>query len=138
MSQQDRKPQQSSGSHPLELALGGLGGVLVVAVLVFLVYQAVAVGDRGPQLRAQTLGVESGQAGSGEHVVRYEVRNDGGLTAEGVRVVGELTRNGGTVETVSSTIAYVPVESSRGAALVFAEDPRSGTLTIRAVAYNRP
>jgi uncharacterized protein (TIGR02588 family) len=70
--------------------------------------------------------------------VRYEVRNDGGLTAESVRVVGELTRNGRTVETVSSTIAYVPVESRRAGALVFREDPRSGTLTIRAVAYNRP
>jgi hypothetical protein len=90
--------------------------VLVVGVLVFLVYPAVAVRDRGPQLRAEALGVESGQAGSEEHVVR----------------------NGRTVETVSSTIAYVPVESRRAGALVFAEDPRSGTLTIRAVAYNRP
>jgi uncharacterized protein (TIGR02588 family) len=114
MSQQDQKPQQTSGSHPLELALGGLGGARR-GVLVFLVYQAVGVRDRGPQLRAEAVVVESGQAGSEEHVVRYEVRNDGGLTPEGVRVVGELTRNGRTVETVSSTIAYVPVESRRAA-----------------------
>ncbi len=39
-------------------------------------YQGVAVRDRGPQLRAEALGVESGQAGRQEHVVRYEVRND--------------------------------------------------------------
>ena len=138
MSQQDQKSQRSDRSHPLELALGGLGGLLVLAALVFLVHQAVAVRERPPLLHAEVVGLRTDQWDTDEHVVSFEVTNDGGLTAEGVRVVGELSRNGRIVEQVSSTIPYVPVESRRAGALVFSEDPRSGTLTIRAVAYNRP
>jgi uncharacterized protein (TIGR02588 family) len=70
--------------------------------------------------------------------VRVEVANDGGVTAESVRVVGELRRAGRTVEQVSSAIPYVPVESSREAALVFTEDPDTGTLQVRAAAYTLP
>jgi uncharacterized protein (TIGR02588 family) len=122
-------------SQPLEYALGALGGLLVLGALVLLGYQGIAVRDGGPELTASVARVDSA---AGQHVVHYEVRNAGGETAESVRVVGELVQDGKTVETVSSTVAYVPVGSSRSRALVFQHDPSTGTLQVRAASYTTP
>lgn len=119
----------------LEYALGALGSGLVLAALVFVGYQGVAVRDGGPQLNASVVRVE--EAG-GDHVVHYRVKNTGGSTAEQVHVVGELVVDREIRASVSSTIAYVPTGSSRSGALVFSQDPSIGSLQIRAVSYARP
>lgn len=85
-----------------ELLVGALGGLLVLAALLFLGYQAVAVRDAGPELHAAVERVTTDR--SGQHVVHFSVANDGGVTAEAVRVVGELRRDGELVEQVSNTL----------------------------------
>lgn len=91
---------------------------------------------RFPALSTSIVGTE---ASGSEHVVHFEVRNDGSRTAEQVRVVGELLKDGQAVEQVSSTIAYVPMGSSRRGVLVFDRAPTTPeALRVRAVSYTTP
>jgi hypothetical protein len=48
-----------------ELVVGTLGGLLVLAAFAFLVYQAVAVRQSGPELHAGVSGID---AGAGQYV----------------------------------------------------------------------
>ena len=109
-----------------EYVVGFLGALLVVALLAFLTFQAIAR-DSGPEISVVVTGVQD--AGDG-YTVHLEVRNDGGTTASGVVVSGSVSRDGRQVDQASTTVPYVPPESMRTAALVFSEDPRTGRLTV--------
>lgn len=117
--------QHAAGSTG-EYVLGFIGALLVVALLGFLTFQAI-VRDSGPEISVVVTGVEA--VGDG-WTVHLEVRNDGGTTASGVVVSGSVSRDGRQVDQASTTVSYVPPESMRTAALVFSEDPRSGSLTV--------
>lgn len=136
---QQRSDSSGSGNAastgPAELVVGVLGGLVVAAVLVFLGYQAWVVREDPARLRTSVVAARSAAAGN---VVRYEVHNDGGETAEAVHVVGELLGEGQVVETVSGTLAYVPADSVRRGALVFRHDLGDGRVRVRAVSYNLP
>ncbi|MGY1837583.1 hypothetical protein ACI79P_21070 [Blastococcus sp. SYSU DS0510] len=131
-SDEDAQDQGAGGTSAGEYAMGGLGGLLVVLLIAFLGYQAVAVRESGPELAVGITAVE--QAGSG-YEVHLRVRNDGGTTAETVQLSGQLIRDGRQVEQASATIAYVPPESRREAVLVFSNDPRDGELTVGPEGY---
>ncbi|CCG02635.1 hypothetical protein [Blastococcus saxobsidens] len=131
-SDEDSQDQGSGGTSAAEYAVGGLGGLLVLLLIAFLGYQALAVRESGPQLAVEVTAVE--QVGAG-YEVRLRVRNDGGTTAEAVQVSGQIVRDGRQVEQASATIAYVPPESRREAVLVFSADPRDGELTVGPEGY---
>ena len=118
-----------------ELTVGALGGLVVALLLLFLGYQALAVRDEPVRLRAAVVAVERTPQ---QHVVHFEVINDGGVTAEAVHVVGKLIDAGAVVEQVSSTVDYVPAGSARRGALLFTRDPRDHALLVRASSYNLP
>lgn len=125
-------PHESRKAEPL---VGIAGAVVIVAALVFLTYQAVAVRDGGPELTASVTQVEH----TGEHyVVHYRVTNDGGTTAGAVQIVGELTGNSKSVQKLTATVAYVPVDSSRTGALIFTSNPDLGRLSVWAAGYKNP
>ncbi|MGY1710305.1 hypothetical protein ACI8AC_12425 [Geodermatophilus sp. SYSU D00758] len=129
---EDAQGQGSGGTSAAEYAMGGLGGLLVLLLIAFLTYQAVAVRESGPELDVEITAVQ--QAGSG-YEVHLRVRNEGGTTAETVQLGGQLTRDGRQVEQASASIAYVPPESRREAVLVFSADPRDGELTVGPEGY---
>ena len=137
MSGFDEKSQdQGSGRASAgEYAMGGLGGPLVLLLIAFLGYQAVAVRESGPELAVDITAVE--QAGSG-YEVHLRVHDDGGTTAETVQLGGQLGPDGRQVEQASETIAYVPPESRRERVLVFSDDPRDGELTVGHEGYKVP
>lgn len=124
-----------SRTPSLESVLGLLGGLVVLAVLSFLAYEAVAADGRGPALSASIVRSEESD---GQRVVHYEVRNDGSRTAEQVHVVGQLVKGGETVQQVSSTVAYVPVGSTRRGVLIFDAAPASAQVRVRAASYTTP
>jgi uncharacterized protein (TIGR02588 family) len=124
-----------SRSPSLETLLSMIGALVVIAVLAFLAFEAFVADGRGPQLSASIVRTE---AADGQHVVHYKVHNDGSRTAEQVHVVGELVKDGKALEQVSSTIAYVPMGSSRTGVLVFARSPAGAQLEVRAVSYTTP
>jgi uncharacterized protein (TIGR02588 family) len=123
------------GSSAREYAAGGLGALLVLALIIFLGYQALVVRETGPEISVEVTQVEAVEAG---YAVRVEVRNGGGTTAEGVLVSGHLVRDGREIEQASTTMSYVPPNSVRSAALVFSEDPRNGDLTVGPDGYALP
>ncbi len=127
--------QRSPASPPLELVLGALGGLLVAALLAFLAYQAAAVPDRGAELRVT---VESLERTGSQLVAHVRVKNDGGETAEGVGVAGTLHDDGDVVERATTTLSYVPAQSSRRAALVFSGDPANPELSVGVTGYAFP
>ncbi|MDK3255780.1 hypothetical protein [Blastococcus capsensis] len=118
-----------------EYALGALGGLLVVLLLGFLTYQAVAVRESGAELSVTVTSVEP--SGDG-YAVHFRVVNTGGRTAEQVQVSGTLSQNGSEVEQSTATVAYVPPESWRVGALLFSEDPGTGRLQVGPSGYTAP
>ena len=119
----------------LELIVGALGSLLVVAVVIFLIWQGWFAQARPADL---TVGiVDITEAGSG-YRVRLSVHNSGGHAAAGAVVEGSLVQDGTTVETSQVTIDYVPAGTAEEAALVFSRDPGPLDLQLRPVSYHDP
>jgi uncharacterized protein (TIGR02588 family) len=70
--------------------------------------------------------------------VRFAVRNDGGTTAAHVVVRGEVQTASPAPESGEVTFDYVPDGSERRGALLFATDPRTAHLSVRALGYREP
>lgn len=116
----DDEPQDDRTS-PGEWALGVLGGLVAVSLLVFLGQQAI-VRDDPAQLDVVVTEV---RRTDGEFVVTLRVDNSGGATAEAVSVTGEVLSDGSAVDEGSATVPYVPADSHRSASLVFDVDPEA-------------
>ena len=122
-------------TSPAEFALGTLGALVVLGLLAFLIYQAVATRNAAPRLVAEVTGIE--QHG-GSWTVTFRVDNRGGETAEQVQVAGTLTRDGREVQQVNAVLSLVLPHSENAGALVFSSDPRSGELEVSPTGYSLP
>ncbi|SFF82784.1 hypothetical protein [Blastococcus tunisiensis] len=129
------RPHPAADASRGEYLLGGLGSVLIVALLAFLTYQALTPRESGPELTVTVTSIEPAPAG---HAVHFRVLNSGGRTAEQVHVSGTLTRGGQQVGESTATVAYVPPESRRDGVLLFSRDPRDGDLAVAATGYVLP
>jgi len=118
----------------LEWVVAAIGLVLVVsAVWVML---AEARRERTPPdiaVRADSVHALPG----GGFLVRFTAHNRGRETAAEVEIVGELRDAAGTA-TSRVRLDYLPGESRRGGGLLFARDPGTGTLVLRAEGYREP
>ncbi|MGY1634642.1 hypothetical protein ACI784_23320 [Geodermatophilus sp. SYSU D01186] len=127
--------EEGGGSGAAEYVAGALGGLLVLALVGFLAYQALGARETGPELAVVVTGVEETGA---DWTVYFQAVNSGGHTAEGVQIEGAVLRAGRPVDRASSSIAYLPAHSSRAGALVFSTDPASGELEVGPVGYRLP
>lgn len=135
MSSERQDGERGSAVRPIELAIGVLSGLVVLGVLGLLGYQGVAVRDAPPDLHSAVVRVEGQRP---PYVVQVRVRNDGGETAQGVQIAGELTRDGRTVEQASATVRYLPPNSQRSVSLLFTTDPGTADVSVKAAGYTRP
>lgn len=119
--------------HIVELVVGVVSGILLVAVLAFLGYQAVTYRDAPPALRTHVAPL--GDTDGPPHVLEVEVRNTGGQTAQAVQITGELTRDDRQVEQASATVRYIPPNSHREVALLFDTDPETATISVNVAGY---
>jgi uncharacterized protein (TIGR02588 family) len=119
----------------LEWLVAGVGLLLVVAAVAFLVVDATRGGDRPPLVRVRADSVVA--MGGGGYLVQFTAENRGRETAADVGVVGEL-RDGAGVETSRARVDYVPGRSERRGGLYFHRDPRRGALRIWADGYQEP
>lgn len=117
----------------VEFVVGVVSGVLLVAVLGFLGYQAVAVRDGPPALRTHMAPV--GDADQPPYVFQVQVRNTGGQTAQAVQITGQLTRDDRQVEQASATVRYIPPNSHRAVSLLFETDPKTAAISVKAAGY---
>jgi uncharacterized protein (TIGR02588 family) len=121
--------------HPLEWIVFAVSLVLVAGTLGFLVRDAV----RG-EGSAAALTVELGrpEPRGGVWAVPVTVRNQGDVTAEGVKVEVILEAPGAEPETADFEAAFVPRRSQRRGWVTFRSDPSRGRLTGRAAGYETP
>lgn len=88
-----------------------------------------------PMLQVEPAGLV---AGGGRYVVEVDVSNAAYRTAASVGIEGVLKQGERDVETSGASLAYVPGESRRRAALIFTRDPRQYRLELRVTGYERP
>jgi uncharacterized protein (TIGR02588 family) len=112
-----------------------LGLALVLGSIGFMLYEA-AAGDSSPP--DVTLRVDSILPTRNGFLVEFRAINEGGSTAEGLTVEGELGNGTEVMETSNTTIEYVPSHSERKGGLFFTSDPRQYKLQLRAKGYEKP
>lgn len=112
-----------------------LGLVLVLGSIGFMLYEA-AAGDSSPP--DVTVRVDSIRPTQNGFLIEFRAINEGGTTAQGLTVEGELRSGTDSVEISNTTIEYVPSHSERAGGLFFKSDPRQYELQMRAKGYEKP
>ncbi len=118
-----------------EWVAAAVGAVLVIGSIGFMLFHAIAGDDSPPDIAIQA---DSILAVEGGYLVMIRTRNEGGSTAAGVTVEGELSSDTGKIETSGTTVDYVPPRSERYGGLFFTRDPRQYRLDLRAKGYQEP
>jgi uncharacterized protein (TIGR02588 family) len=119
----------------LEWIVGGFGLVLVAGVIGFLLYQALSGNQTRPEIRLRVHSIDKTRTG---YVVRVIAVNEGGTTAEGVVIEGELKRGEEQLERSHTTIEFLPPRSEKRAGLFFQRDPQQFDLMVRPLGYEDP
>lgn len=136
MTQESKKSQEKITDAPAWIwGIAFLGLIFVLGSIIFMLYEA-AVGDSSPP--DVTVRVEAILATEAGFLVTFRVIHEGGSTAEGLTVEGELRNGTEPVETSNTTIQYVPSHSEREGGLFFTLDPRQYDLQLRATGYEKP
>ena len=115
--------------------IGLLGLALVLGSIVFMLYEAAAGDSSPPDITVKVQSIAPSRNG---FLVKFRVINEGGTTAEGLTVEGELRNGTQSVEISDTTIEYVPSHSEREGGLYFITDPQQHELRIRAKGYEKP
>jgi uncharacterized protein (TIGR02588 family) len=134
--QGERPDSAGARSIPLlEWLVGGLGALLLVGTIGFLVWHGLGRDDTPPDVRLTVDRIEQLQNG---YLVRFRAGNQGGSTAAQLVIEGELAGPEGPIETSEATLDYLPPRSDREGGLFFAHDPRGLDLRLRAEGYAKP
>jgi uncharacterized protein (TIGR02588 family) len=136
VSHEAEKDQQKLKDAPLWMwGIALLGLALVLGSIAFMLYEATAGDSSPPDLSVSVDSILPTRHG---FLVEFQVVNEGGLTAEGLTVEGELRNGTESVEISNTTIEYVPSHSEREGGLFFTLDPRQYELQLRAKGYEKP
>ena len=120
----------------LEWVAASVGFVLVAAALGLLLYKAVWRDVSPPDVTVRVISIVPMQNG---YLVQFTAVNQGGSTAEGVIIEGQLRRGtGSVVETSHTTLDYLPSHSELRGGLFFTQDPRQFDFQVRALGYEVP
>ena len=120
----------------LEWVVFGVGLLLVVSTLAYLVYDGATAADTPPDVEVRLGEPRPGGAG---FLVPVTVVNHGGETAGGVSVEVVLEAAGSPEpERGEFTVAFLPRRGTREGWVSFRADPRSGKLSARAHGYEKP
>ncbi|HEX6063697.1 MAG TPA: hypothetical protein VFZ04_05715 [Longimicrobiales bacterium] len=116
--------------------MAGIGAVLVIGALGALVMDGTKNEIAAPAI---TLEVDTIIPTGANYVVKVRAKNSGGETAAAVVIEGVLAQlNGAQVERSELVLDYLPRRSSRTVGLIYRNDPRALSLSLRAVGYQTP
>lgn len=136
MEDNNGKNQEKLKDAPLWMwGIGLVGLIFILGSIGFMLYE-VTLGDSSPP--DVTVLVDEVTATESGFLVTFQVVNNGGTTAAGLTVEGELRSDTEIVETSDTTIEYVPSHSERLGGLFFTYDPRQYELQLRALGYETP
>ncbi|HZW16877.1 MAG TPA: hypothetical protein VFF66_11580 [Brevundimonas sp.] len=112
-----KKPGPPPAPARLEWAMGGIGGLMVLAVLVVVLSEALGPGaPAAPEAR-----LVSARPAAAGWVAEVEVSNPGDATAAAVEVEGRLGP-----AAARATLDYLPAHGRGTVFLTFPADPRGG------------
>ena len=129
--QQSERDQISSA----EWAVAVFGALIVIALIGFLVYDALRDENLPPLLETS---IESIEPSGDAYLVEFLVQNSGDATAAGVTIEAELRDGSAALETHTTTLDYVPAHSRRAGGVLFARNPAEFDLEVRATGYQNP
>jgi uncharacterized protein (TIGR02588 family) len=136
MTNKAAKDQKKLDNAPFWMwGIGMLGLVLVLGSIGFALYEAAAGDSSPPDVTVEVMEILPAQNG---FLVEFRVINEGGTTAAGLTVEGELRDGAEIVEASDTTVEYVPSHSERQGGLFFTQDPRQYELQLRAKGYEAP
>ena len=115
--------------------MGGIGFFIIAGVLGFLLYTGINEDHPVPDVK---LSVDSVLRIRNGYVVRVTATNEGGLTAGGLIVEGELRNGAELVERSETAIELLPSRSKKRAGLFFSRDPNQFELKLRPLGYEEP
>jgi uncharacterized protein (TIGR02588 family) len=121
-------------AHWIEWATGAVSTILITALIGWIGYQA-ATQEDGPPALSVTIVSSAGRAGG--YLVMFDVENTADRTAAAVVVRGEITDGDTVIETVETTLDYVPARSRARGGLIFRNDP-IGRSRIAATGFSEP
>ena len=130
-----QKQKEENAIPVWEWIVATIGFVLVASVISFLLYEAIDGNRLPPDVK---LSVESVVQTRNGYLAKITAVNEGGITAEGVDIEGELKRGTETIERSQTTIDYLPPRSAKKAGLFFIRDPRHFELHVRPLGYEEP
>jgi uncharacterized protein (TIGR02588 family) len=134
----DRPPAgRDEGAPPLAEWIAAAVGLLLVLACAGVLGWHAWKGEAGPPQPSLQVGAIEALPGGG-FLVRLQVRNAGSQAAADLHVSGELRSGDAAPERSQALIDHVPAGSSREAGLYFTQDPRQGSLTLRAEGYRTP
>jgi uncharacterized protein (TIGR02588 family) len=136
MANKTQKDQEKlDDAPPWMWGIGLLGLILVLGSIGFALYEAVT-GDSSPA--DVTVEVESVTPVENGFLVKFRAINEGGMTAAGLTVEGELRDGNEILESSDTTLEYLPSHSERAGGLFFTLDPGQYELQLRATGYETP
>jgi uncharacterized protein (TIGR02588 family) len=126
-----KKPKK----NPLEWTVFAVSALLVLALLAVLIH---AVLDRTPGPAELRIELGPPEARGGRYMVPVHVRNEGGRTAEEVKVEVVLRSGETEVEKADLVLRFVPAQSDREGWVAFGRDPACCELAARPVGFESP
>jgi uncharacterized protein (TIGR02588 family) len=130
-SRSTRRPRNAA-----EWTTFSIASTIVAAIAGLVIYLWVTEDHRPVALSIQQH--EAIRETNGQFYVPFELRNQGGETAESVQVLAELRLNGTVAETGEQQIDFLSGGETEAGAFVFQRDPRRGELILRVGSYKEP
>lgn len=128
--------QRPANTPPLEWISAAIGLILLAALLAIIGREALANElEALPAIEVRAARIAPSGTG---FVVQFEAANRSSGTGAAVTIEGKLSGAGGEEETSTATLDYVPGESKVTGGLFFRQDPRRGTLDLRATGFQTP
>lgn len=115
--------------------MGAIGILVVVGFIAVLVTEGLSETPKVARLYVQTKSVVSYDS---TYAVEVVVENRGGQTGAGAVLSGTIMDGDHKLEEATTTLTYVPSESTREATLMFKNDPRRYKLELGITGYEEP
>lgn len=135
MSEHDTEQRQARTSA-VEWIVAGASGLLILFVIAYLSYDAVARPSTPPDV---VVTVDSTARLTRNFVAYFSARNGGSATAAAVRLTAELRApNDSVLERSTVVVNFIPAASTQRGGFYFSRDPRGLRVAARAEGYTRP
>jgi uncharacterized protein (TIGR02588 family) len=133
---QDDSPPQKLQRTPAEWVAFGIASLVVAIISALVIYLWVSKQDNPPELAVTQHGEI--RATNGQFYVPFQIKNQGGETAESIQVVAELRVDGKVEETGEQQIDFLSSQEIEEGAFVFSRNPNRGELNLRVASYRLP